>query len=343
MRDLMRGRCTFVREPFARVGATCAAAALALACLASPARADVRHVVARGHTIDAISRRYHVPAKTIIDANHIKDPRHLKVGDTLIVPGANPPGAGLAAAPPPAGHAGADVERAPGAPARASGTTPASPRTYAARPKTPGVVRLHRVATGEDFALRVGDRRGRVPPTTVKTFERVLRSAGGQTHAIDARLIALIGIVSDHFGSRPLEVVSGFRPYSPTQATPHSNHNIGHAFDFRVPGVPNEVVRDYCRTLRNSGVGYYPNSTFVHLDTRASSAFWIDTSRPGEPPKYNAPNLDPDEGTSDVSAEGHLSGATVEPATDAGVTETPTPTAAPEIRRDTPDSGTGVR
>ena len=52
--------------------------------------------------------------------------------------------------------------------------------------------------------------------------------------------------MSNHFGSRRIDIISGFRPYSPTQYTPHSNHNIGHAVDFRVEGVPNEVVRDFC-------------------------------------------------------------------------------------------------
>ena len=78
--------------------------------------------------------------------------------------------------------------------------------------------------------------------------------------------------VSDHFGGRPLHVVSGFRPYSPVQYTPHSNHNAGRAMDFSVEGVPNTAVRDFCRTFRNAGVGYYPNSTFVHLDVRTGKS-----------------------------------------------------------------------
>ena len=130
-----------------------------------------------------------------------------------------------------------------------------------------------------------------------------MRSAHGLAHPPDARLVALVGQVSNHFGSRKLEVISGFRPYSPTQYTPHSNHNIGRALDFRVVGVPNEVLRDYCKTLHNVGVGYYPNSTFVHLDVRDTSAAWIDFSKPGEPPRYNVPGVDADEGTSDVAED----------------------------------------
>ena len=97
--------------------------------------------------------------------------------------------------------------------------------------------------------------------------------------------------------------MSGYRAYSPTQYTPHSNHNYGKALDFRVRGVKNETLRDFCRTLRAAGCGYYPNSSFVHLDVRDAKAYWVDSSRPGEPPKYDKAGVEADEGASDVPAE----------------------------------------
>jgi Bacterial protein of unknown function (DUF882) len=120
--------------------------------------------------------------------------------------------------------------------------------------------------------------------------------------SIDPRLATLIGMVSDHFGGRPIHVVSGYRPYTPTQYTKDSNHNHGRALDFSIPGVPNTAIRDFCRTFRNAGVGYYPNSSFVHLDVRATKFFWIDYSRPGEAPKYDSPQSrdSADESTGDV-------------------------------------------
>jgi uncharacterized protein YcbK (DUF882 family) len=264
------------------------AVAIAIGTTVVPAAGDVAHVIGRGHTIEAIAHRYHVTVKSIIDANHLKDPRHLKIGETLTIPGVSPPGA--------KGKLGTGTTKGnPGKP----GANP----TYAMRAKTPGVIHATRLTTNEDFVVRVSSRRGHLSPTAVSSFEKMMRSGGGLTHPTDPRLIELLGTVSNHFGSRRLEIISGFRPYSPTQYTAHSNHNIGHAMDFRVVGVPNEVLRDYCRTLHNVGVGYYPNSTFVHLDVRTSSSFWIDYSRPGEPPRYNAPDVDADEGTSDVSEE----------------------------------------
>jgi hypothetical protein len=38
---------------------------------------------------------------------------------------------------------------------------------------------------------------------------------------------------------------------------------------------------------------------------RDAPAFWTDYSRPGEPPRYDRPNANADEGTSDVPEEAH--------------------------------------
>src|SRR5579862_9600983 len=58
---------------------------------ARTARADVTHVVTRGHTIEAIAHRYHVTVKAIVDANHLADPKHLKPGQVLVIPGVDKP------------------------------------------------------------------------------------------------------------------------------------------------------------------------------------------------------------------------------------------------------------
>ena len=96
-------------------------------------------------------------------------------------------------------------------------------------------------------------------------------------------------------------------PVLAVQHTAHSNHNIGKAIDFRVLGVPNEVVRDYCRDAARRRLRATTRTARSCTWTSATSrTFWIDYSRPGEPPRYNAPNLDADEGTSDVGEEAHL-------------------------------------
>jgi hypothetical protein len=54
-----------------------------------------------------------------------------------------------------------------------------------------------------------------------------------------------------------------------------------------VRGVDNEELREFCKSFRNVGVGFYPNSSFIHLDVRTESTTWTDFSKPGEAPRYN--------------------------------------------------------
>jgi hypothetical protein len=110
-------------------------------------------------------------------------------------------------------------------------------------------------------------------------------------HRIDERLALRIQALADHFakaGTPPvkLDVVSGYRPTSVG-----SMHSTGRAIDFRLEGAKNEDVVAFCKTLTDTGCGFYPNSSFVHMDVRDAGAghvSWIDASGPGESPRYVA-------------------------------------------------------
>ena len=107
----------------------------------------------------------------------------------------------------------------------------------------------------------------------------------GRSARIDPKLIRLIAQVSDVFGGRTIRVVSGYREQSHAK---DSHHKHGEALDFSIEGVPNWAVRDYLRSLRHTGIGFYPNSSFVHMDVRGYPAYWVDLSGPGAPPRYVA-------------------------------------------------------
>lgn len=104
---------------------------------------------------------------------------------------------------------------------------------------------------------------------------------------LDAGLVERLQRVADHFGrghAVTMHIISGYRPSSVG-----SYHQKAKALDFRVDGVTNEALVAYCKTLTDTGCGYYPNSTFVHLDVRATGTghvAWIDASGPGEAPHY---------------------------------------------------------
>src|SRR5258708_2832508 len=110
---------------------------------------------------------------------------------------------------------------------------------------------------------------------------------------IDSRLVERLELAVDHFRkeNQPARgvLISGYRPRNAG-----SYHGAGRALDFRIEGVRNEALVAYCKTLGDTGCGYYPNSAFVHMDVRdpgAGHIAWVDTSRAGEAPHYvpNAP------------------------------------------------------
>lgn len=151
-------------------------------------------------------------------------------------------------------------------------------------------IELFQVNTKETLKLKLYDEKGRPTKGIQKRINRFLRChKTGTVRHIHPRLPKLLYQTSRYFQSRRLEVISGYR-HPKVARNPKSPHKKGLACDFRVVGVSNATLRDYLRkTFEHIGVGFYPNSTFVHLDVRdGPSAFWIDYSGPGEAANYTA-------------------------------------------------------
>ncbi len=53
-----------------------------------PRPQGVRHILERGQTLYSLARLYDVPLKTLMAANHITDPRSVRAGTAIFVPGA---------------------------------------------------------------------------------------------------------------------------------------------------------------------------------------------------------------------------------------------------------------
>jgi uncharacterized protein YcbK (DUF882 family) len=108
---------------------------------------------------------------------------------------------------------------------------------------------------------------------------------------IDPRLLTLLSHVYDHFGGRPIEIVSGYR----NQRKQTSNHFKGTASDIRIKGVSVKKLRAFAETLDTGGmgIGIYPRSGFVHIDVRPAPSYrWVDYS----PPNSNAEEKRPPRG-----------------------------------------------
>ncbi len=95
-------------------------------------------------------------------------------------------------------------------------------------------------------------------------------------------LLTRLQALAKRWPGRAIQIVSGYRP----KARSTSRHRHARALDLRIEGVHRRFVARFARTLPETGVGYYPNSTFTHVDVRARSVYWVDRSGPGERPDY---------------------------------------------------------
>ena len=179
------------------------------------------------------------------------------------------------------------------------------------------------------------DKKGKVT-TVAQTEVSKLFGATGTKPPTDPKLIRLLAKVSDKFGSRPIRIVSGYRTRSFFE---DSRHKSSHAVDFSIPGIDNVTVRDYLRTLPATGVGYYPNSSFVHLDVRDTATYWVDFAGPGEAPRSTKAHdhdqeaegdlQDPEVTEGDRPSEGSAPTLDAPPASAATPSSLPAPQAAP--------------
>ena len=135
---------------------------------------------------------------------------------------------------------------------------------------------LDNLHTGETFN-EVYYANGSYLPDALAEATRVMRDwRTGEERFIDPSLFDALQAIGDKLGTRaPFQIISGYR--SPkTNAmlharsngvAEHSQHTIGKAIDVRIEGVDLSDLRDAAISLAAGGVGYYPVSNFVHVDT----------------------------------------------------------------------------
>ncbi len=139
-------------------------------------------------------------------------------------------------------------------------------------------ISLHHIHTGEDITVTF-KRGGQYDEAALEKLNWFLRDwRRSQQTRMDPHLIDLIWEVHRETGSHePVWVVCGYRsPETNAMLRRRSNgvarfsqHMLGHAMDFYIPGVPLEELRVIGLRLQRGGVGFYPTSgsPFVHMDT----------------------------------------------------------------------------
>jgi uncharacterized protein YcbK (DUF882 family) len=137
-------------------------------------------------------------------------------------------------------------------------------------------LRFHNLHTGESLSAVYWEG-GRYVAEGLAEIDHMLRDfRTGDVYTIDPKLLDLVHrvqIVMEDDG--PVDVISGYRsPATNAMLAARSNgvaknsyHLKGMAIDLRLPKRRLEDLRAAALMLAGGGVGYYPESEFVHMDT----------------------------------------------------------------------------
>jgi uncharacterized protein YcbK (DUF882 family) len=139
-------------------------------------------------------------------------------------------------------------------------------------------ISLHHIHTDEDITITF-KRDGRYDEAALEKLNWFLRDwRKAEQTKMDPHLIDLVWEVQREAGNTaPIWVVCGYRSPQTNAMLRHrsagvarfSQHMLGRAMDFYIPGVDLEHLREIGLRLARGGVGFYPTSgsPFVHMDT----------------------------------------------------------------------------
>ena len=138
-----------------------------------------------------------------------------------------------------------------------------------------GTITLYRPDKNERATFAYLDGKGRLDIRVLDQIARFFRCRlTDEQHDISPELIRTLDAISDRFGGREVEIISGYR--SPTRnalmrrqgrhVAKNSLHMQGMAADIEIAGVAPAAIRDAAYGMRRGGVGYYGSRSFVHVD-----------------------------------------------------------------------------
>lgn len=151
-----------------------------------------------------------------------------------------------------------------------------SPLIAQARSAEPRALAFSHLHTGERLEVEYFSG-GSYLPDALGAVNRVLRDfRSGDVGIIDPALLDLLHALRAQTRSeRPFEIISGYRSPATNRmlherssgVATKSLHMSGQAIDIRLADVPLASLRNAALSLGRGGVGFYPGSNFVHVDT----------------------------------------------------------------------------
>jgi len=142
--------------------------------------------------------------------------------------------------------------------------------------KGPRRLAFYHTHTSETLDIVYSENGGYVPEALAEIHHLFRDFRTGDTHPIDPALLDLLHDVKQATGStRRFEIISAYRsPATNHMLASRSNgvadrslHLQGQAIDVRLAGVRTADLHRAALQRAGGGVGYYPESDFVHIDT----------------------------------------------------------------------------
>ncbi|HVO46652.1 MAG TPA: DUF882 domain-containing protein [Steroidobacteraceae bacterium] len=129
--------------------------------------------------------------------------------------------------------------------------------------------------TGESLSVAYFEA-GTYPPVALERINHLLRDfRSNEIHPIDPGVLDILFDLQVLMNrDEPYQVISAYRSPGTNAAmrrrsagvAEHSLHMDGKAIDIRVSGFATRKIRDLALQMGRGGVGFYPQSDFVHLD-----------------------------------------------------------------------------
>ncbi len=138
----------------------------------------------------------------------------------------------------------------------------------------PRRIKLHNAHTGENFDGPYRDEHGPIA-AAMEDLSHLLRDHhSGERIAIEVGVVDFLAAVMDGVGASQATVLSAYRTVATNRmlakttfgVADNSQHIYGRALDIRLDSRLEDAMQA-ARGMQRGGVGWYPRSRFIHLDT----------------------------------------------------------------------------
>lgn len=119
-------------------------------------------------------------------------------------------------------------------------------------------------------------RQGKYDAAALYDINQLMRDhRAGEATEMSLELIESLSLLQACCGTnKEIHLISGYRSPKTNEAlrkqgngvAKRSFHMTGQAVDIRVPGIALSELKSTAKKLKVGGVGYYPNSGFIHMD-----------------------------------------------------------------------------